>query len=99
MVATTDADVAAVYLLKGPTWVVPKSHKRSQLAGAYLREHHADGIGQPEGAVPILCPANSALIFDRRLYHTAAPNWSSTIRKAFFIGYGYRWLRPMDPMG
>ena len=70
---------------QGPTWVVPKSHKRSQLAGEYLREHHADGIGQPEGAIPILCPANSALIFDRRLYHTAAPNWSDTVRKAFFV--------------
>jgi ectoine hydroxylase-related dioxygenase (phytanoyl-CoA dioxygenase family) len=76
-----------------------RSHKRSELAGAYLGAHHADGIGQPEGAIPVLCPANSALIFDRRLYHTAAPNWSETIRKAFFVGYGFRWLRPMDPMG
>ena len=45
------------------------------------------GIGQPEGAIPVLCPANSAMIFDRRLYHAAAPNWSQTLRKAYFVGY------------
>ena len=63
----------------------PGSHKRSQLVGDLLSSR--SGIGQPEGAIPVLCPANSAMIFDRRLYHAAAPNWSQTLRKAYFVGY------------
>ena len=33
------------------------------------------------------------LMFDRRLFHTPTPNWSSTTRKVCFVGYGFRWLK------
>jgi hypothetical protein len=42
-----------------------------------------------DGAIPILCKANSAIIFDRRLWHSATPNYSTTTRHATFVGYGY----------
>ena len=45
--------------------------------------------GQPEGAIPICCKENTCLIFDRRLWHTASPNWSEhNMRLACFAGYG-----------
>ena len=46
-----------------------------------------DGIGQPEGAMPVLAKAGQVLLFDRRLRHAATPNWSAATRKAYFIGY------------
>lgn len=41
-----------------------------------------------DGAIPILCKANSAIIFDRRLWHSATPNYSTQTRHATFVGYG-----------
>lgn len=55
-------------------------------------------LGQPAGAVPVLCKANSCLIFDRRLWHAATPNWSGQQRIACFVGYAHRWLRPKEPL-
>ena len=53
--------------------------------------------GQPEGAIPVCCPPNSALIFDRRLLHTGTPNYDTQHeRLLFIIGFGYRWLRARD---
>ena len=37
-------------------------------------------------------------IFDRRLWHSASPNYSNIPRKVLFYGYSYRWLRPRDDM-
>jgi hypothetical protein len=77
---------------RGNFWVVPNSHLRDQI------ERPADGIGQPEGAVPVLAKPGSAVFFDRRLWHTASPNWSDVTRKILFYGYGYRWIRTKDNM-
>jgi ectoine hydroxylase len=49
-------------------------------------------------AQPILGPAGSAVIFDRRLFHSPSPNWSAVTRQVFTVGYSYRWLRPRDEM-
>jgi len=72
------------------TWIIPGAHlaPRSPVEGLDL--------GQPEGAIPIRCPANSCLLFDRRLYHTATPHWEpeAPVRQALFVGYAHRWLRP-----
>lgn len=38
--------------------------------------------------------AGDALLFDRRLWHSATTNVSSTTRFMLFYGYSYRWLRP-----
>ena len=71
---------------RGNFWVIPGSHLRDKL------ERPADGIGQPEGAVPVLAKPGTAVFFDRRLWHTASPNWSDVTRKVLFYGYGYRWI-------
>ncbi len=77
---------------RGNFWVVPGSHLWDTL------ERPPDGIGQPEGAVPVLAKPGTAVFFDRRLWHTASPNWSDVTRKVLFYGYGYRWLRTKDDM-
>ena len=40
----------------------------------------------------------TAVLFDRRLWHSASPNWSDVTRKVLFYGYGYRWARVKDDM-
>jgi ectoine hydroxylase len=77
---------------RGNFWVVPGSHTWDTL------ERPADGVGQPEGATPVLAKPGTAVFFDRRLWHTATPNWSNITRKVLFYGYGYRWIRTKDDM-
>jgi len=77
---------------RGNFWVIPGSHLRDTL------ERPADGMGQPEGAIPVLAKPGTAVFFDRRLWHTASPNWSDVTRKVLFYGYGYRWIRTKDDM-
>ncbi len=76
---------------RGNLYVIPGSHLLDRVSLP------PEG-GQPEGAVPILAAPGDAVLFDRRLYYSASPNDSSVTRKALFIGYGYRWLRPKDDM-
>lgn len=77
---------------RGNFWVVPGSHLNDNL------ERPTNGVGQPDGAVPICVKPGTAVFFDRRLWHTATPNWSDVTRKVLFYGYGYRWLRTKDDM-
>jgi ectoine hydroxylase-related dioxygenase (phytanoyl-CoA dioxygenase family) len=77
---------------RGNFWVVPGSHRDDTL------ERPEGGIGQPAGAIPVLAKPGTAVFFDRRLWHTASPNWSDLTRKVLFYGYGYRWIRTKDDM-
>ena len=70
-------------------WVVPGSH----LLDAY--EIPDDG-SLPRNAVPVLVPQGGAVLFDRRIWHSASSNVSAIARKVLFYGYSYRWLRPRD---
>ena len=77
---------------RGNFWVVPRSHVRDTI------DRPESGTGQPEGAMPVLAKPGDAVFFDRRLWHTASPNWSDITRRVLFYGYGYRWLRTKDDM-
>ncbi|MBM3459225.1 MAG: phytanoyl-CoA dioxygenase family protein, partial [Armatimonadetes bacterium] len=77
---------------RGNFWIVPGSHLRDTL------DRPESGVGQPDGAMPVLAKPGSAVFFDRRLWHTASPNWSDITRKVLFYGYGYRWIRTKDDM-
>jgi ectoine hydroxylase len=77
---------------RGNFWVVPGTHMSDTLM---MPEH---GVGQPEGAVPVLVKPGTAVLFDRRLWHAGTPNWSNLTRKVLFYGYGYRWIRTKDDM-
>ena len=74
----------------GSTWVVPRSNQ--------LKEPITipEGEVDPEGALEPLLNPGDCLIFENRTWHTASPNLSSWTRKGVMIGYGYRWVMPMD---
>jgi ectoine hydroxylase len=77
---------------RGNFWIIPGSHTADTLT---LPE---DRVGQPAGAIPVKVRPGDAVFFDRRLWHTASPNWSAITRKVLFYGYGYRWIRTKDNM-
>jgi len=77
---------------RGNFWIIPGSHLCDTL------DLPPGGVGQPEGAQPVCVAPGTAVLFDRRLWHTASPNWSQVTRKVLFYGYGYRWLRTKDDM-
>ena len=54
--------------------------------------------GIPDDAIPVCVEPGTAVLFDRRLWHSRSPNTSQMTRKALFYGYGYRWIRPKDDM-
>ena len=75
---------------RGNTRFVPGSHR---LLGAPARlENDID----PVGAREVLAAPGDAFIFENRLFHAVGPNLSSIVRKTIFMGYTYRWLRPLD---
>src|SRR5579871_217361 len=77
---------------RGNFWILPRSHLWDALALP------GEGVGQPQGAMPVCVHPGTAVFFDRRLWHTASPNWSDITRKVLFYGYGYRWIRTKDDM-
>ena len=70
-------------------WVVPGSQEMDTY------DIPADGT-LPQHAVPVMVPQGGAVLFDRRIWHTASSNTTAIPRKAIFYGYSYRWLRPRD---
>jgi phytanoyl-CoA dioxygenase PhyH len=78
---------------RGNMLVLPRSHGRNTLP----RPQHPElGLRQPVGAEPVLASAGDALVFDRRLWHSRSDNLSQVTRKAIFLAYTYRWIRPRD---
>jgi ectoine hydroxylase len=77
---------------RGNFWIVPNSHLKNTMV------RPENGIGQLEGAIPVCVKPGTAVFFDRRLWHSASPNWSDITRKVLFYGYGYRWIRTKDDM-
>lgn len=76
----------------GNTLVLPGSHLDDDL------DCPADGVSNPPGAIPVCLTPGSALIIDRRIWHSRSPNMSQLTRKVIWYGYSYRWLRPKDEM-
>lgn len=79
---------------RGNMFVVPGSHINNEMPDCVI----GDSEIMPRGAIPLLIPAGSAVIFDRRIWHAPSPNHSNVTRKVIICGYSYRWLRPRDRM-
>lgn len=78
---------------RGATKVIPASHLRNTLARPTdTSRPHPD----PEGTVEITARPGDAFVFDRRLWHSRSTNLSTITRKMLFVGYTYRWIRPLD---
>jgi hypothetical protein len=67
--------------------------------GSHLAGRPALPFGeQPPGAVELTAAAGDAIIFDRRLWHSASTNHSPQTRVLVTVGYSHRWLRPKSAM-
>ena len=63
--------------------------------GSHLRGRPELALGeQPDTVVEITAHAGDAVLFDRRLWHSASTNHSDVTRVFVTVGYSYRWLRP-----
>lgn len=75
----------------GAVCLVPGSHRRTPQE---LRDMNyrvpADQF------IELNVPANTALLWRTQVWHCVTPNLSNTVRKVFYVGYHYRWLRPTD---
>ena len=52
--------------------------------------------GGPRGAISMRVNAGDAFVFEQRTWHGIGHNWSGKPRKTIFVGYAYRWVKPMD---
>ena len=50
----------------------------------------------PKDAIDLLVKRGTAVLFDRRMWHSRGWNFSDVTRKVLFMGYSYRWLRGLD---
>lgn len=74
----------------GNTMVVPGSNLLTE------RLEIPDGQADPAGAIEPLLQPGDCLLFENRTWHAGAVNLSDHIRKGIMIGYGYRWVMPLD---
>lgn len=77
---------------RGNTLIVPGSHIDDEL------DCPADGLSNPSGAEPLCVKPGSAVLVDRRIWHSRSRNESALTRKVLWYGYSYRWLKPKDDM-
>lgn len=77
---------------RGNTLIVPGTHLQNEI------DLDQDGQSSPAGAEPLCVPAGSAVIIDRRIWHSRSANRSDRTRKVIWYGYSYRWLKPKDAM-
>ncbi|MEE2657318.1 MAG: phytanoyl-CoA dioxygenase family protein [Candidatus Latescibacterota bacterium] len=73
----------------GVTMVVPGSNRLK--VPLYVPEG-----GDPKGTLEPSLQPGDCLIFENRTWHAGAVNLTDVTRKAVMIGYGYRWVMPMD---
>ena len=74
----------------GATVLVPGSNR---LTGMPARDPET---GWARGAISMNVNAGDAFLFEQRTYHGIGHNWSGLPRKTIFMGYAYRWVKPMD---
>lgn len=75
---------------RGATMVLPGSHL---LEG---QPTVAAGAADPEGALEPSLQPGDCLIFENRTFHAGALHRGDEIRKAIMVGFGHRWVMPMD---
>lgn len=83
----------------------PDSGMTKMIRGTHLRNEplvmHGDEV-DPRGLdiVDHHVDAGDAILFENRIFHTAAPNLSDRTSKVFIFGYAYRWMKQeiyLDP--
>ena len=75
-------------------YVVPGSHLFNKIELPRLTKTDELAVN----AVPVLAGPGDAVLFDRRIWHTASYNVWDQSRRVIFYGYSYRWLVANDEM-
>tara|TARA_B100000579_G_scaffold433749_1_gene453133 strand:- start:1002 stop:1871 length:870 start_codon:yes stop_codon:yes gene_type:complete len=75
---------------RGVTMVAPRSHLLTHTP--VIPANNND----PEGALEPSLEPGDCLIFENRTFHAGALHRGAEIRKTIMMGYGYRWVMPMD---
>src|SRR5215471_7837606 len=75
----------------GAICLVPGSHKRTPQELRDLNHRVPE-----DQYIELNVPANTALVWRTQVWHCVTPNLSDQVRKVFYVGYHYRWLRPTD---
>ncbi|MEE2752586.1 MAG: phytanoyl-CoA dioxygenase family protein [Candidatus Latescibacterota bacterium] len=66
------------------------------IPGSHKRDDQPARPGEHEDSVQVQVKAGTAVLFDRRMWHSRGINTSDITRKVLFLGYSYRWLRGLD---
>ncbi len=80
---------------RGGIRIVPGSHKRDTPPVRQPEPGSPDAVDF-EDLLQIQVKAGTAVLFDRRMWHSRGINTSDVTRKVLFLGYSYRWLRGLD---
>eukprot|EP01052_Picozoa_sp_SAG31_P030808 SAG31_NODE_3196_length_4567_cov_4.393465_2_plen_209_part_00 len=82
----------------GAMRIVPRSHKHGAPPPTSARGAPPERrLGEdPPGTIELQVKPGTAVLFDRRLWHSRGYNYSDVTRKVIFIGYSYRWMRGLD---
>ncbi|MBV9546844.1 MAG: phytanoyl-CoA dioxygenase family protein [Chloroflexi bacterium] len=75
----------------GAICLVPGSHRRSPQELRDMQYRVPD-----EQYIELNVRPNTALLWRTQVWHCVTPNLSNLVRKVFYVGYHYRWLRPTD---
>jgi ectoine hydroxylase-related dioxygenase (phytanoyl-CoA dioxygenase family) len=81
-----------ITLEKGPTRVIPGSHRGEALPP---RERVSEPL---EGEVAVCCPAGGAIFINSAIWHTGGRNGSDGLRRSIYLYYGLWWLKRFDSM-
>ncbi|MDE0313299.1 MAG: phytanoyl-CoA dioxygenase family protein [Candidatus Poribacteria bacterium] len=89
--------------LKVSYWLSDVTHRDNGAMRLIPGSHKCDTLpprnspdDDPEGAIDLLVKRGTAVLFDRRMWHSRGWNFSDVTRKVLFMGYSYRWLRGLD---
>ena len=89
--------------LKVSYWLTDVTHRDNGAMRLIPGSHQLDTLlppsepdSDPDGAMDLLVKRGTAVLFDRRMWHSRGWNFSDVTRKVLFMGYSYRWLRGLD---
>jgi hypothetical protein len=74
----------------GMTLLARGTHRRSEPLA--IPKGQVDPVGVE--VCDLNLRAGDALLFENRIFHTAAPNRSNRVSKVLMYGYSYRWMKP-----
>lgn len=86
--------------VKAAIFLTPVEHEDHGAFELVPRSHFdldtRDLRSDPEGALPMVVPGGTVVLFDARVLHRRRDNLGTATRKAMFLAYTYRWVTSRD---